>query len=73
MGIRCVNYTGYAEGIARTNKLWCSSCGKKIQIGNQTYFYLEDGRMEDAYCESCAPDMERDIDDYGCHEYAVDN
>ena len=53
---------------ARTNKLHCSFCREKIAKGDTVIFVLNNGRMEDCYCEKCDDklkiyDMTDDIED----------
>ena len=66
--MRRSNHTGYAEGRARTNKLHCSNCGRSIKKGEQAYFYLDNGCMEDAYCEEHMHEMDNNLSDYGDNE-----
>lgn len=50
-------YTRIVESVARTDKLHCSECNKKIKKGDTVYFDLyTDGRrkpMKDCYCTKC--------------------
>lgn len=47
----------YIESTVRTNRLWCSDCGDKINKGDNVIFHLsESRRMEEVFCESCKTD-----------------
>ena len=45
----------YLESEARTNKLYCGDCGKKILKGEKVIFKLSEQtfRMKDVYCFRC--------------------
>ena len=46
---------------ARTNKLHCGECKRKISIGEQVVFYLDPRRgrraMKDCICSSCGQEI----------------
>jgi hypothetical protein len=44
----------YTESIARTDKLYCSDCGKKINKGSTVMFELLNGSMKAAVCSNCS-------------------
>jgi len=47
----------FCESKAATDKLWCSSCRKKITKGTPVVFKLDTSgsreRMKDVYCQKC--------------------
>jgi len=52
----------YTESTARTNRLWCSDCGKAIKKGAHVTFELsESGHMLNVYCSLCSSDYLHDV------------
>lgn len=51
------DYQDISVSIARTNKLWCSGCSRKIKKGERVVFFLDvtDGKpsMDMCYCTTC--------------------
>jgi len=37
----------------RTNKLYCSNCKRKLNIGELADFIIEFGKLKDVLCEDC--------------------
>lgn len=53
----------FVESKARTNKLYCSDCEKKILIGEQVVFKLDtvQEKMKDVYCCNCKKEYEFEV------------
>ncbi len=53
----------FTESVARTNKLWCSNCGKKIKKGETVVFKLDTvtESMKDVYCENCKSEYNYEV------------
>jgi len=44
----------FVESKAKTNKLWCSDCGKDIKKGEDVIFKLDsDEKMLEVFCCNC--------------------
>lgn len=59
----------FVESIARTNKLFCSDCKKRIKQNDYVLFALEDEdndegkvKMEDAFCKECSEKYSHEIE-----------
>jgi len=56
----------FLESTARTAKLSCSDCGKKIAKNEHVIFELDDCHsrpMQNVYCSSCKSNYEDEVDD----------
>ncbi len=62
----------YCESKARTNRLRCSDCNSKIQKGDQVIFEVEDGEMENAYCEGCGANYAQQVIEDNEHPFSLD-
>ena len=65
----------YVESVARTDKLHCSDCGKKIKKGDTVVFKLEDHKMLDVYgpCgPCCAKNYEQEVASDTQHPHDLD-
>jgi RNase P subunit RPR2 len=53
----------YMEGIARTNRLFCSCCRRPIRKGDAVVFKLDTLRelMKDAYCSKCGEEYQYEV------------
>lgn len=53
----------YCRSKARTNKLFCSTCDKKIPKGEEVVFKIntETEKMKDVYCSKCGKDYEYEV------------
>ena len=63
----------FLESSARTAKLSCSDCGKKIVKNEHVIFELDDYErrpMQNVYCSLCKSNYEDDVDD--CHPFSED-
>ena len=57
-----------AESKVRTNKLYCSACRRKINIGETVVFVLDiDDKMKDVYCSKCNAELLEEL----AHERAL--
>lgn len=60
---------------ARTNRLWCSDCKKRIRKGDRVIFVLENHyrgvHMQDCYCSKCGYEIEESILDGRAFEDAI--
>jgi hypothetical protein len=56
----------FVESEVRTNKLHCSDCLKKIKVGEEVIFYLDNSgnspKMKEVYCPICKGKYEQHID-----------
>jgi len=45
----------YSESVVRTNKLWCSDCGRRIRKGETVVFCVDTRteRMKTVHCGDC--------------------
>ena len=61
-----INY--YTEEEARSNKLYCGDCGKRIKKGELVIFKLSCvHRMLDVFCERCKKNYEQDVVENSIH------
>ena len=56
----------YSASIARTNKLWCSNCRRKIKKGENVVFWLDVDEdkietMKEVYCFRCGSNYEHEV------------
>ena len=60
----------YQDGVARTNKLYCSTCGRKITAGEHVVFLLNNAsgrdRMEEVWCEKCGKVYAHEVTEDAC-------
>ena len=61
--------------IVRTNKLWCSSCGKRLRKGDNAFFVFDDkARFLRTVHPTCINHEELDlIDDEELHPYNIED
>ena len=64
----------YVESKARTNRLWCSACNKKITIGSSVIFRLNTltNRMKDVFCFTCGQEFSYEITCDSRHPYDLE-
>jgi RNase P subunit RPR2 len=53
----------FTESTARTDKLWCSACHKKIIKGERVVFKLDTikEKMKEVFCENCKGEFEYEV------------
>ena len=61
----------FVESTARTNKLWCSTCRKRIPKGSKVVFLLDTvtEKMKEVYCSEC--EQMKNPDGTTGHQYEV--
>lgn len=64
----------YKESIAKTNKLYCSTCYSKIRKGDDVVFELdtEKCKMNNVYCKECGEEFSMETPYHDEHIFSDD-
>ena len=61
----------HVDSVARTSKLYCGMCGKKIRKGEDVVFELDDNhRMLDVYGECCKEEFAQQVVEDSVHPFS---
>lgn len=62
----------FIESSVRTKKLYCSDCRNRLRVGESVIFQLENGKMENVFCDSCKGEYEKYVDYDDTHPLDLD-